>query len=131
MQENSIEPENCLKDYYDDKHGRSVRRRYFSCDVHLLNGSENWSGIKSAIAVETISSKNNDQKVTAEWRYYISSRLHTDKDLPDTIRNHWSIENKLHWVLDVTMKEDSDQKSERKSAKSFSLLRRIALVLQT
>ena len=127
MQENSIEAQNCLKDYFDASHGRVVRRRYFGCDVSLLNGAENWAGIKSAIAVETISSNNNDPKVTAEWRYYISSRPHTDKDLPDTIRNHWSIENKLHWVLDVTMKEDNDQKSERKSAKSFALLRRIAL----
>ena len=127
MQENSIETENCLKDYFDESHGRLVRRRYFACDVRLLNGSETWAEIKSAIAVETISSKDNDPKVTAEWRYYISSRPHTDKDIPDTIRNHWSIENKLHWVLDVTMKEDNDQKSERRSAKSFALLRRIAL----
>ena len=43
------------------------------------------------------------------------------------IRNHWGIENKLHWVLDVHLKEDSDQKAERKSARSFAILRRIEL----
>ena len=47
--------------------------------------------------------------------------------MPAYIRNHWGIENKLHWVLDVHMKEDDDQKSERKSARSFALLKRIAL----
>ncbi len=47
--------------------------------------------------------------------------------MPDYIRNHWGIENKLHWVLDVQLKEDDDQKSERKSARSFALLKRIAL----
>ena len=47
--------------------------------------------------------------------------------MPDYIRNHWNIENKLHWILDVHLKEDDDQKSERKSARSFALLKRIAL----
>ena len=127
MQENAIIAENRISDYFDNTHGRSVRRRYFSCDITQLIGSEKWGGIKSAIAVETISSINNNSKITAEWRYYISSRPHTDIDLASTIRKHWCIENQLHWVLDVTMKEDNDQKSERRSAKSFALLRRIAL----
>lgn len=47
--------------------------------------------------------------------------------MPAYIRNHWGIENKLHWVFDVHIKEDDDQKSERKSARSFALLKRIAL----
>ena len=71
--------------------------------------------------------KDSNRKVSAEWRYYLSSHKCTDKRLPDYIRNHWGIENKLHWVLDVHLKEDNDQKSERKSARSFALLKRIAL----
>ena len=47
--------------------------------------------------------------------------------LPNYIRNHWGIENKLHWVLDVHLKEDGDQKAERKSVRSFAILKRIAL----
>lgn len=124
---NAIISENRLEDYFDSSHGRTVRRRYFSCNLASLNGSEKWPGIKSSIAVETISSINNDSKVTSEWRYYISSKAHTEIDLASIIRNHWSIENKLHWVLDMNMKEDADRKSERRSAKSFALLRRIAL----
>ena len=90
---------------------------------------QEWSGAKTVIAVETISSKNNDpkRKVSSEWRYYLSSHKCTDKRLPDYIRNHWGIENKLHWVLDVHLKEDDDQKAERNSTRSFSLLKRIAL----
>ena len=42
-------------------------------------------------------------------------------------RNHWFIENKLHWTLDVHFREDNDQKSERKSTRCFALFRRIAL----
>lgn len=47
--------------------------------------------------------------------------------LASYIRHHWGIENKLHWILDVQLNEDNDQKTERRSAKAFSTLRRIAL----
>lgn len=43
------------------------------------------------------------------------------------MRNHWGIENKLHWILDVHMNEDDDQKTERKSVRSFALMKRMAL----
>jgi len=121
--------EHCLFDAFDEGHGRSTRRRYFAYDISRLVEVKDWSGAKTVIAVETISSKNNDptRNVTADWRYYISSHNCTNKKLPDYIRNHWGIENKLHWVLDVHLKEDDDQKAERKSARSFSLLKRIAL----
>lgn len=121
--------ENRLFDAFDDSHGRSVRRRAFGYDVSKLPETQDWIGVKTVVAVEAISSKDNDpsHKVSAEWRYYLSSHKCTDKSLPDYIRNHWGIENKLHWVLDVHLKEDNDQKSERKSARSFSLLKRIAL----
>lgn len=120
---------NRLHDAFDDKHGRLVRRRYFGYDARTLPEIESWIGAKSIIAVETISSENNDHKksVTAQWRYYLSSHPHNHPNLPDYIRNHWGIENKLHWILDVQFKEDDDQKAERKSARSFALLRRIAL----
>jgi predicted transposase YbfD/YdcC len=106
-----------------------VRRRYFGYDITTLSETQDWAGAKTVIAVETISSRNNDpaHNVTAEWRYYLSSHNSNNKDLPDYVRNHWGIENKLHWILDVHMKEDSDQKAERNSARSFALLRRIAL----
>lgn len=121
--------ENRLFDAFDDSHGRSVRRRVFGYDVSKLPETQGWLGAKTVVAVETISSKDNDpnHNVSAEWRYYLSSHKHTNKGLPYYVRNHWSIENKLHWVLDVHLKEDDDKKSERKSARSFALLKRIAL----
>lgn len=120
---------NRLSDELDESHGRTVRRRYFGYDVSKLPQINGWVGAKSVVAVETISSKSNDpaNKTTAEWRYYLSSHKCGNKSLPDYVRNHWGIENKLHWVLDVNMKEDDDQKAERKSARAFALLRRIAL----
>ncbi len=123
-----------LLDEFDGSHGRCVRRRYFGYDISKLPEVADWSGAQSVVAVETIASKlnNPDQKVSTQWRHYISNHRATHEKLPDYIRHHWGIENKLHWVLDVHMHEDNDQKSERKSVRSFSLLKRIALnVLRT
>mgnify|MGYP001157526801 CR=1 FL=1 len=53
---------------------------------------------------------------------------HKNDKLPSYIRNHWGIENKLHWVLDVHLKEDDDQKAERKSVRSFAILKRITFM---
>ena len=120
---------NRLYDAFDHSHGRSVRRRYFGYNLTSLPEAEGWRDAKSVVAVETIFSYNNDleRKVTAEWRYYLSSHKSDNKKIPEYIRNHWGIENKLHWILDVHLKEDSDQKAERKSVRSFALLKRIAL----
>ena len=129
IQQKGDQPSHCLSDCFDDLHGRTVRRRYFGYDICSLPEVKDWCDAQSIVAVETISSRKNDPKrcVTANWRYYLSSHKSTQKSLPDYVRHHWSIENKMHWVLDVQFKEDDDQKSERKSVRSFSLLRRIAL----
>lgn len=121
--------ENRLFDDFDHSHGRTIRRRYFGYDISELAEVKDWPAAKTVVAVETISSRNNDpnHKVTAEWRYYLSNHNCTNKNLPNYIRNHWGIENKLHWILDVHLKEDDDRKAERQSARSFSLLKRIAL----
>ena len=129
IKKNGESDQNRLFDAFDHSHGRVVRRRYFGYDVSKLAEATDWSDAKTVVAVETISSKNNDptHKITAEWRYYLSNHNSDNKNLPDYIRNHWGIENKLHWILDVHLKEDADKKAERKSARSFSLLKRIAL----
>lgn len=121
--------DNRLYDAFDHSHGRSVRRRYFGYDLTSLPEAKEWRDARSVVAVETITSYNNDseRKTTAEWRYYLSSHTSNNRKIPEYIRNHWGIENKLHWILDVHLKEDNDQKAERKSVRSFALLKRIAL----
>lgn len=115
-----------IRDDFDDTHGRSVRRRYFAYDITSLPLSKAWPGLKTALAVESIRVTNRTP-VTAQWRYYLSSHTADHPKLDQYIRHHWGIENKLHWVLDVQLKEDQDQKTERRSAKAFATLRRIAL----
>ena len=64
-----------------------------------------------------------------ETRYYISSTKKSTKEYNEKVRDHWHVENKLHWSLDVTMNEDGDKKWAEESAKNCSLLRQMALNL--
>ena len=103
IKEEGESDKNRLFDAFDDSHGRSVRRRYFGYDISKMPEVSEWCDAKTVIAVEAISRRNNNPKtrVGAEWRYYLSNHKHSNKSLPSYIRNHWCIENKLHWVLDV------------------------------
>jgi len=64
--------ENRLENSLEHAHGRLVRRRYFGYDISWLEQAQGWCDAKSLIAVETISSRDNDpeHKVTSQWRYY-------------------------------------------------------------
>ena len=119
-------PAHLVDDGFEKRHGRLVRRRYFAVDIKSLPLSVTWPGVKIALAVETIRSTKRTP-VTAQWRYYLSSHAFTHPSLTQYVRHHWGIENKLHWMLDVQMKEDDDFKTERRSAKAFATLMRIAL----
>ncbi len=68
-------------------------------------------------------------KTERETRYYISSLKPNAKRLNAAIRQHWGIENKLHWVLDVSFGEDLGRKRAGHAAENFSFLNRIALNL--
>ena len=80
-----------------------------------------------AYSERTLSQGNG--KTEREIRYYITSLKPDAVRLNAVIRQHWGIENKLHWVLDVGFGEDLDRKRAGHSAQNFSLLNRIALNL--
>jgi hypothetical protein len=90
-------------DTFDESHGRLTRRRVF---VHPapteLNMLEEWPGVQSIMAVESIRMAKPDGGVRAEKRFFLSSLPVEDERQIAAIRQHWSIENRLHWVLDVT-----------------------------
>ena len=117
-------------DAFDDGHGRLVRRRVFACpDVGAFATLANWPGLRAVLAVETIRGIPGRGKVTAEIRHYLSSARLPPEALAVAIRNHWRVENGLHWVLDVTFREDASRVRERNAARNLALLRRIALNL--
>src|ERR687897_611730 len=117
-------------DAFDDGHGRLVRRRVFACpDVGAFATLKGWPGLEAVLAVETIRGVNGAGKVTAEVRHYLSSAKLPSEALAAAIRDHWRIESGLHWVLDVTFREDASRVRERNAARNLALLRRIALNL--
>jgi predicted transposase YbfD/YdcC len=119
----------CL-DAFDDGHGRLVRRRVFACpDVGVFTTLEDWPGLRAVLAVETIRGIPGRGKVTAEIRHYLSSAALPPETLAAAIRRHWGIENGLHWVLDVTFREDASRVRERNAARNLALLRKIAINL--
>jgi len=121
-------------DYFtetDGNHGRiETRRLWVSWDISLLGElGDQWPGIKSIILVER--TRDVDGQTSVELSYYISSldRRTRAKRLAEHIRGHWSVENNLHWQLDVSFGEDDRRIRTGHGAENFSRLCRIALNL--
>src|ERR687894_2536805 len=117
-------------DAFDEGHGRLVRRRLFvepaGKDLEPLRG---WPELSATLAVETIRGVSGTGKVEAEIRYFLTSCGDDPAVLARAIRRHWAIENGLHWVLDLTFREDDSRVRDRTAARNLALLRKIALNL--
>ena len=68
-------------------------------------------------------------KISQEKRFYISSCKEKNEKIQRAIRRHWGIENSLHWVLDVTFREDDSRIRCNHSPANFNTLRQFALNL--
>jgi predicted transposase YbfD/YdcC len=84
-----------------------------------------WRGLNSIGRAMTM--VEQDGEMTAEIRYYILSIPPKVKTFAAANRGHWSIENSLHWVLDVTFKEDASQIRTGHVPENFGFLRRFAI----
>ena len=67
--------------------------------------------------------------LSLEQRNYIASRNLAPAEVAEAVRSHWGIENQLHWVLDVTMKEDASTFRKDNAPENLSLLKKIVLNL--
>src|SRR5680860_851533 len=114
--------ETCEKD-----HGRIESRRVVALSSAHLEQVGAWAGLKSMIMVESI--REIGAKRTSERRFYISSLEPNSKQIGDAIRAHWGIENKLHWCLDVTFKEDACRTRAGHAAENFNVIRKITMNL--
>lgn len=85
-----------------------------------------WKDLTTLIMIETESYSVADQKTTKQKRFYISSRASSAKEFSALIRQHWSIENSCHWVLDTLYREDHSQVRIANAVKNFAILRRMA-----
>jgi predicted transposase YbfD/YdcC len=115
----------------DGGHGRIETRRVWACwDVQLLGElAQQWPGLKSLILVQRRREVNG--QVSVELHYFISSLdgRRTARQLAGYIRGHWSVENNLHWQLDVSFNEDQRRIRKHHGAENFSRLCRMGLNL--
>src|SRR5664280_1680168 len=114
----------------DCGHGR-VERRTCSviADLSLIEKASEWASLQGVVRIEAERYHKATGKTETETRYYITSLKPDAARLNRAIRQHWGIENKLHWVLDVGFGEDLDRKRAGHAAQNFSVLNRIALNL--
>jgi predicted transposase YbfD/YdcC len=108
----------------DHKRGRREIRRASVLDARHF-ASEDWPGLASAIRVETQRTTAEGKTETAT-RYMISDRRFTPQKALETFRNHWAIENRLHWKLDVIFEEDSARARKNYAPENLAVIRRIA-----
>jgi predicted transposase YbfD/YdcC len=108
-------------------HGRAERRQvWVSRELALLDATADWAGLKALVMVR--SQRWQGDQVSSTTRFYITSLGQaTARQLAGYIRQHWSIENQLHWQLDVVFNEDTSQIRHQLAAQNLALLRKIAL----
>jgi len=112
-------------------HGRiEVREGWSSSNpeyLKLIRDREHWLGLKSIAMI--ISTRIIDGKETKRVRFFISSLESNAQQILHVVRKHWSIENDLHWVLDVALNEDPSRVRKDQAPENFAVLRHMALNL--
>jgi len=109
---------------HDKGHGRiECRKCWATEDLRALKGLAAWPKLKSIICIE--SERNIRGKVSLEKRYYLSSFPAEAKTLLRIIRDHWAIENSLHWVMDMTFAEDGCRARTKNAPENMAILRRL------
>lgn len=125
LKENTRCDEQSVASYCDKtiKRGRvEIRKTFVYKDISGI--SEEWTGLKRLIRVErSVTCKGKERRETA---YYISNiRSNRAEFFAKHIRSHWGIENRLHWVKDVIMKEDDSKIAKGMAAENLSVIRNI------
>ena len=116
-------------DYFETiekDHGRIETRRFWqSADTDWFADHDLWEGLGSFGAVESVRDING--VVTTERRYYLLSLPRDVRAFARASRQHWGVENSVHWLLDVVFKEDQSRSREGHAAQNLATLRRLAL----
>lgn len=118
----AIRTEKCEKN-----HGRIEKREYYlETEIDWLEQKVEWAHLSAIGAVRSTVIKNNNTHI--ETRYFITSLTDVSR-FADSVRNHWSIENQLHWHLDVTFGEDDAKVRKDQAPLNWNVMRKTALPL--
>jgi predicted transposase YbfD/YdcC len=102
-----------------------TREIWASGDIEWLPQKQEWAGLKSLVCVRRTTTEKG--VVKQQTRYFISSLLADAEHQGQIIRGHWGIENRLHWQLDVTYREDASRVRKGNGAENLSVLRRATM----
>lgn len=112
----------------DQDHGRLETRR-----CHCISASEwfpdmhEWKDLRTLVMIE--STREVGDSVQRQTRYYITSLAQDAKSILGAVRSHWGIENSLHWVLDMTFREDESRVRKDHAPENLAIIRRVVLNL--
>ncbi len=115
----------------EKSHGRQEIRQCWTisdpvklAELHQVSA---WKGLQTVVRIRA--EQQRGHKTSVEDRYYISSLPGDAQKMLQVVRGHWSIENSLHWVLDIAFREDDCRIRKGHGAQNFALLRHLALNL--
>lgn len=110
-------------------HGRQEERLCIAYNNGLIGKTfPEWEGIQTIARIASRRKETGEGEFSTEVRYYISSLPLDAKLIAESVRTHWSIENNLHWQLDVTFREDNTRKTNN-AAQNVSVMCKMALSL--
>lgn len=120
-----LEKENLITYITTNKdHGRIERREhYIVYDIDWLYGKENWQNLSMIGMTKNYREVNGE--VSIQDKYYISDLKLSGEEFARVVRGHWSIENNLHWILDVHFREDWNLCKEENALKNLATIRKI------
>ena len=124
-----FEFKNVRYDYFEESHkghGRVELRRYWISDMlDTISNPGRWASLQGIGMVE--SERYINGKTTSEIRYFIVSIAPDAKIFANAVRKHWAIENQLHWVLDVSFREDESRIRRDNAPDNFAVFRHVAI----
>jgi len=122
------DPSLVFQETVEKGHGRLETRRYWQSEkIHWFADHKEWEGLRSVGVVEA--RREIKGQVSVERRYYLSSLPADAARFARAVRGHWSVENQLHWVIDVVFAEDQSRARSGNAAENLAAARRLALNL--
>jgi len=112
----------------DKDHGRiEIRRCWVSNDIDWLDQKDDWKNLTMIGVVE--GERHEGDQISIARRYFISSLKTGAEHFMDAVRSHWSVENNLHWVLDIGFREDENRIRKDHGPENMAIFRQMAINL--
>ncbi len=113
----------------DVAHGRVENRfvRALALDELPANSQAEWVDLRTIVEIERV--RSVDGKTSVERQYYVSSLPPVAERIAHAVRSHWSVENQLHWCLDVGFDEDDSRIRDHRAATNVATIARFALAM--